>query len=194
MICHSRRRLLRQALIVGGAALAPSLAVQASQQQPKIVFVQRKVQKPRAAGVDFYNTNTGETSHCPLSIDGADTDAVQRRLNYIFRDWRTNGQFNIDLGLLDQLHRIQTELAINKPIYLLSGYRSPQTNELLRKRNYKVAKHSYHLRGRAMDFTIPGVPLADIRQAAVSLKAGGVGYYPKNGFVHIDTGPVRRWG
>lgn len=147
-----------------------------------------------AANIQFHNVNTGETMLCPMCVDGSDIAATQKRLNYIFRDWRTGEQIKVDMGLLTQMGRIQQTLGINKPVNLISGYRSPKTNHMLRQRSKGVAKKSFHMVGQAMDFNIPGVSLAQIRQAALDLKAGGVGYYPASGFVHIDTGPVRRWG
>jgi uncharacterized protein YcbK (DUF882 family) len=84
-------------------------------------------------------------------------------------------------------------IGTRKPIQLISGYRSPRTNSELRERGSGVAKHSYHTLGQAMDFHIEGVQLANIRKAALKMRAGGVGYYPRSNFVHIDTGPVRNW-
>ncbi len=81
----------------------------------------------------------------------------------------------------------------NKPVQLISGYRSLDTNDELRARSRGVAKHSYHTKGQAMDFHIEGISLSNIRKAALSMRAGGVGYYPRSNFVHIDTGPVRHW-
>ncbi|VDZ68857.1 FIG001587: exported protein (plasmid) [Klebsiella aerogenes] len=81
----------------------------------------------------------------------------------------------------------------NKPVQLISGYRSVDTNDELRARSRGVAKHSYHTKGQAMDFHIEGVALSNIRKAALSMRSGGVGYYPRSNFVHIDTGPVRHW-
>ena len=91
------------------------------------------------------------------------------------------------------MFRLQGLLGTSKPVQLISGYRSIDTNNELRARSRGVAKKSYHTRGQAMDFHIEGVSLANIRKAALSMRAGGVGYYPRSNFVHIDTGPVRHW-
>ncbi|MNP25827.1 Peptidase M15 [compost metagenome] len=84
-------------------------------------------------------------------------------------------------------------MGTNKPVQLVSGYRSLDTNNELRERSRGVAKHSYHTKGQAMDFHIEGIQLSNIRKAALKMSAGGVGYYPRSNFVHIDTGPVRTW-
>lgn len=84
-------------------------------------------------------------------------------------------------------------MGTNKPVQLISGYRSLQTNNELRRKSSGVAKQSYHTRGQAMDFHIEGLQLSNVRKAALKMGAGGVGYYPKSNFIHIDTGPVRTW-
>lgn len=96
-------------------------------------------------------------------------------------------------GLFDQLYRLQGLLGTRKPVQLISGYRSIDTNNELRARSRGVAKKSYHTKGRAMDFHIEGIALSNIRKTALSMRAGGVGYYPRSNFVHIDTGPARHW-
>ncbi|WP_323116726.1 YcbK family protein, partial [Klebsiella variicola] len=88
---------------------------------------------------------------------------------------------------------LQVMMNINKPIQLVSGYRSLVTNNELRRTTSGVAKKSYHTRGQAMDFRIPGIQLSQVRKAALKMRAGGVGYYPSSNFVHMDTGPVRTW-
>ncbi|NQF22274.1 DUF882 domain-containing protein, partial [Enterobacter hormaechei] len=115
------------------------------------------------------------------------------RLNHFFRDFRANKIKAIDPGLFDQLFRLQGLLGTSRPVQLISGYRSIDTNNELRAHSRGVAKKSYHTKGQAMDFHIEGVSLANIRKAALSMRAGGVGYYPSSNFVHIDTGPVRHW-
>ncbi|WP_407332974.1 DUF882 domain-containing protein [Enterovibrio sp. 27052020O] len=116
-----------------------------------------------------------------------------KELNNLCRDHRRNVSTDMDKKLYDQLTAIYKKVGAKNPITMVSGYRSPATNEMLRKSGGGQAKKSYHMTGQAIDFYIEGVPLADIRNAARSLKAGGVGYYPNSGFVHIDTGPVRTW-
>ena len=101
----------------------------------------------------------------------------------------------MDPGLLDQLRSLQRLLAADGTIEVISGFRSAETNERLRRRGGGgVASRSLHLQGRALDLRMEGVPLARLRDAALELQAGGVGFYPESNFVHIDTGRVRRWG
>ncbi|EEX41507.1 lipoprotein putative [Vibrio furnissii CIP 102972] len=99
----------------------------------------------------------------------------------------------MDKKLFDQISRIQAVLGTEAEVQIISGYRSPATNEMLRGKSSGVAKKSFHMLGQAIDFRLDGVSLKQIHEAALSLKAGGVGYYPKSQFVHIDTGPVRQW-
>ncbi|SUI74223.1 Bacterial protein of uncharacterised function (DUF882) [Serratia marcescens] len=115
------------------------------------------------------------------------------RLNHLFRDYRANKVKSIDPSLFDHLYRLQGLLGTSKPVQLISGYRSVDTNNELRAHSRGVAKHSYHTKGQAMDFHIEGIQLSNIRKAALKMRAGGVGYYPRSNFVHIDTGPVRSW-
>ena len=98
-----------------------------------------------------------------------------------------------DKRLFDLLYTLKTTLNTDNEIHVISGYRSPKTNAMLAGKSGGVAKKSYHMQGMAMDIAIPGVKLKTIRDAALSLKLGGVGYYPKSGFVHVDCGPVRHW-
>lgn len=115
-------------------------------------------------------------------------------LDHFLRDHYTGDIGRMDPVLYDLMHRIRNELKARRSYEIISGYRSPRTNERLRVRGSGgVAKRSFHMDGKAIDLRIPGVPLAELRDAALSLKAGGVGYYPGSQFVHIDTGKVRSW-
>ncbi len=127
-------------------------------------------------------------------FDGVDyIPSELKRLNYICRDYRTDEACSMDKKLFDQLTYIQRLVGKDAEINIISAYRSPVTNGKLRSQSTGVAKKSYHMLGQAVDFSLTGVSLARVHQAALSLKAGGVGYYPRSGFVHIDTGPVRQW-
>ncbi len=117
------------------------------------------------------------------------------RLDHFLRDHYSGDVGRIDPLLHDLLHLVRRELATDQPFQVISGYRSPRTNAHLKaSRGGGVATRSLHMEGRAIDVRLPGVGLADLRDAALALKAGGVGYYPHEQFVHIDTGRVRRWG
>ncbi len=113
-------------------------------------------------------------------------------INYFLRDYRSGEITNMDVNLLDLLHLI-TKLSGKEEIIVISGYRSPTTNYYLHKTKKGVAKDSYHTLGRAIDIRIEGMSLEALRDLALTLRAGGVGYYPRSGFVHLDTGPFRYW-
>ncbi len=99
----------------------------------------------------------------------------------------------MDIRLYDLLFKLKETLNVEDDFNVISGYRSPMTNAMLASKSRGVAKKSYHMKGMAMDIAIPDVKLSDLREAAVELKLGGVGYYPRSGFIHVDTGPVRTW-
>jgi uncharacterized protein YcbK (DUF882 family) len=115
-------------------------------------------------------------------------------LNRFLRDHYSGQIGRMDAGLYDIMHALRTALKVHTPYEIISGYRSPKTNERLRTtRGGGVARHSLHMDGKAVDLRLPGVPLDELRDAALALKAGGVGYYPGSDFVHVDTGRVRAW-
>jgi uncharacterized protein YcbK (DUF882 family) len=110
------------------------------------------------------------------------------------RDHYTGDVGVMDPQLFDLLHRVQSELGTGQSFQIISGYRCPKTNAALKAtRGGGVAKRSLHMDGKAIDVRLPGVPLGDLRDAALSLRQGGVGYYPRDQFVHLDTGRVRHW-
>ncbi|MGF1909859.1 DUF882 domain-containing protein [Vibrio kasasachensis] len=115
------------------------------------------------------------------------------RIDKICRDFRRNEVHKMDKHLFDQISLIQAELGVEAEVQIISGYRSPATNNALRARSSGVAKKSYHMLGQAIDFRLDGVNLKKVRDIAREIKAGGVGYYPSSGFIHVDTGPVRYW-
>ena len=114
-------------------------------------------------------------------------------VNRLLRDFRTGDVGTIDVGLLDLLHRLAALTASRRPFQIISGYRSPATNEALRQHSTGVARDSLHVHGQAIDIRLADVPLQSLRDAARSMRSGGVGYYPASDFVHVDTGRVRTW-
>ncbi|EEX92558.1 hypothetical protein VIA_003203 [Vibrio orientalis CIP 102891 = ATCC 33934] len=114
-------------------------------------------------------------------------------MNHICRDFRRNEVHAMDKRLFDHISNIQKELGVEAEVQIISGYRSPATNEALRGKSSGVAKKSYHMLGQAIDFRLDGVNLKQVRDIARELKFGGVGYYPGSNFIHMDTGPVRYW-
>jgi uncharacterized protein YcbK (DUF882 family) len=146
--------------------------------------------------LSFFNTHTGETLTSLYCCGDRYQPAALAKINHILRDHRANEVKEIDLHLLDLLYKLGGELQTSKPYHVISGYRSPATNTLLRTKggaHTGVASKSLHLVGKAIDIRIPDVPLGELRRAAVSLKGGGVGYYPDLNFVHVDVGRVRYW-
>ena len=140
------------------------------------------------------HTHTRERIALVYAIDGKYVDPALARMNHFLRDHYSGDVGSIDPRLLDLLYRLQVTVGSQAGYQVISGYRSPVTNERLRgKGGNGVARHSLHMEGRAIDVRMPGVPLQDVRDAALSLKLGGVGFYAREQFVHVDTGRVRSW-
>lgn len=138
--------------------------------------------------------HTGDCAKATYWRDGKyQLDAIGK-FNTVLRDWRSGDVIEMDVHLFDLLHRLGAQLDATGPFEVVCGYRSPATNAQLAAHSSGVAKHSLHMRGMAVDIRLPGVQLAGLRQAALDLGGGGVGYYPRSGFVHVDTGRVRSWG
>ena len=142
----------------------------------------------------LHHTHTGERIALAYAIDDSYVPEALGALNHFLRDHYSGDVGTIAPPLFDQLHRLHQVLGAAQPFQVISGYRCPETNNTLRlTRGGGVAKRSLHMDGRAIDVRLPGVALADLRDAALALGAGGVGYYPGQQFVHLDNGPVRRW-
>ncbi len=142
----------------------------------------------------FEHIHTGErlTAAYRTAV-GYDAGALAE-INHVLRDWRTGEVWEMDPALLDDIFDLRARLVHRGAVRVISGYRSPKTNAALRGKGRGVAKRSLHMQGRAIDLALPGVPTLEIRDAALKLARGGVGTYSKSGFVHLDTGRVRRWG
>jgi len=143
--------------------------------------------------LSFRNVNTGETLKTVFWAHEQYQAEAIAAINVLLRDHRTGEIKPIDKRLLDLLHSVTGKLKTGEPIQVVSGYRSPQTNAMLRKRSRSVAKRSLHMEGQAVDIWIPGTRLSKLRNEAVGLHSGGVGYYPRSNFVHLDVGRVRQW-
>jgi uncharacterized protein YcbK (DUF882 family) len=146
--------------------------------------------------LSFFNTHTGERLRTAYCCGGIYQPGALKEINHILRDFRANEVKPIDPTLLDLLHELGGVLDTDQPFHIISGYRSPHTNAMLRQRGGEstgVASRSLHMVGKAIDIRLPGVRLDNLRGAARSLKLGGVGYYPSSNFVHVDTGRVRYW-
>lgn len=143
--------------------------------------------------LSFYNTHTGEELTSTYWRKGEYLHQALTDIDYLLRDHRTGEIKRIDPALLDLLHALHARAGGREPFHLISGYRSPRTNAMLSKQGRGVAGKSQHLLGRAVDIRLPRCGLECLHQAAIELRAGGVGYYPKSDFVHVDTGRVRYW-
>jgi uncharacterized protein YcbK (DUF882 family) len=146
--------------------------------------------------LSFFHTHTNEELQTAYCCDGRYRPDALAQVNHFLRDFRVNEEHPIDPALLDLLFALGSELQTRDPYHVISGYRSPKTNAMLRTRGGEstgVAVHSLHMVGKAIDIRVPGVPLKELHQAAMSLKLGGVGFYPQSNFVHVDVGRVRHW-
>lgn len=189
----SSRLLSRRSLLQFGAATAVALSP-----LPALAGANRPVARPGlpakgARSVNLHNLHTGEKLKTVYWEKGKYVPGALREINTIMRDHRTGQVKPIDKDLIDLLHRLNAQLETSDPFEIISGYRCPDTNAKLRSRSSGVARNSYHMRGMAMDLNVPSRDLPKIRKAALSLRGGGVGYYPRSQFVHVDVGPVRDW-
>ena len=145
--------------------------------------------------ISFHHVHTGEDITVTFKRNGRYDDAALKKLDWFMRDWRKEKSTRMDPHLFDLLWETYREVGATQPIDVICGYRSPETNSMLRRRSSGVAQNSNHMSGLAMDFFIPGVPLDKIRAVGLRLQRGGVGFYPTSGspFVHLDTGTIRHW-
>jgi uncharacterized protein YcbK (DUF882 family) len=174
----SRRRFLRGCASITGVVLTSPLLALASGENRTLAF---------------RHTHTAERKALTYWRDGEyQADSLQI-IDHLLRDHRTGESIRMDRALLDMLYQLQQAVGICGEFEIISGYRSPKTNEMLRKKSGGVAKRSLHMQGRAIDMRLCGCDLKLLRDSAVALKAGGVGYYPKSNFIHVDTGRFRYW-
>ncbi len=148
---------------------------------------------PYEKALSFYNLHTGEKLETVYWSEGLYDLTALSDINQLLRDFRTGDVKPIDTGLLDLLHSLHNLMGSRGIFHVVSGYRSPETNAFLRKNDGGVAGRSLHMKGKAVDFSLPGCSLKTLHKAAVKLQGGGVGYYPALGFVHVDIGRVRYW-
>ena len=173
----TRRRVLGTALAAAGVAfIRPA---------PAVSFAPRSV--------SLYNTHTGEWVRTVYWADGHYIRDAVRDINWVLRDHHTDEVRPMNAGVLDLLGMLRRRLESEQPFLVISGYRSPTTNHLLYLRGSGVASNSYHIHGMAIDLRAENRDLSQVRGAALSLRCGGVGYYPRSDFVHVDCGPVRTW-
>lgn len=178
----SRRKVLSMGLITMASSIIPSKAISAVEE----ILVRERM-------LCFYNLYTKETLETVYWKDGNYVPEGMAELNHILRDIRTGKVKTIDSSLLDLLFALQQNLGNKEPFHIISGYRTPKSNAILSEKKKGVAKYSLHMYGKAIDIRIPGHKLRDVRRAAMKLKGGGVGYYPRSNFIHVDTGNIRYW-
>lgn len=180
----SRRQFLQTltgaALVAAPAIIIPGRAMAASKARQRL---------------SFFHTHTDERLNVVYRTNGHYLPGGLIKIQHLLRDFRTGDVHPIDPHLLDWLHELAVVTGSDAPFEVISGYRSPKTNAMLRSRSAHsgVASKSMHLQGKAIDIRLADVKLADLRDAALSMKLGGVGYYPGSNFVHVDTGRVRQW-
>ncbi|KIH76698.1 hypothetical protein GFER_09440 [Geoalkalibacter ferrihydriticus DSM 17813] len=180
-------RLNRRTFIKGHLAALAVLALPA----PALALA-RPTARERA--LSFYNIHTGEKlKNAIYWADGGYVEETLDDISFLLRDFRRNEVGTIDPELLDQVFSLRRAVGAKNPVHIISGYRSPATNEMLAQQSGGVARRSFHMDGRAVDLRIPGCDLQTVRRAAIGMQRGGVGFYPRSDFVHIDTGPVRSW-
>jgi uncharacterized protein YcbK (DUF882 family) len=158
---------------------------------PSSVFAKSVEERHRT--IALYNLHTGESIKTTYWEDGVYHAEALQELNHLLRDYRNDQLHTIDMKLFDLLHKIQQRSGSKKAFHVISGYRSPQTNAMLHNTTNGVASKSLHMQGKAIDIRLPGFHLEDLRKVAMREKVGGVGFYPKSNFVHVDTGRVRYW-
>lgn len=156
-------------------------------------FARKPPERPR--GLSLHHMHTDERISLVYRVGDRYQRSALNKLNEFLKDFRTGEAVPIDPQLFDILYDVKANLGDTEARYeVLSAYRSPQTNSMLRRSTHGVARNSMHLYGQAMDIRFPDLPTREIRDAAVAIGRGGVGYYPSADFVHVDTGNVRRWG
>jgi len=175
----SRRQFLKLGLCAGAAMAMPRMAW--------------SMAAPAAKELSLYNLHTNESLKAAFVENGRYVPSAMEALSHLLRDYRTGDAHPIDPALFEQMHSLQQLVEKPGAFHIISGYRSPKTNQTLHARSGGVASKSMHLEGRAIDIRLPGKELALLHKAALSMKAGGVGYYPSSDFIHIDTGRVRHW-
>ncbi len=185
LLSHSSR-LFR--LICAGATLVAGTMVMGQDTQTAIANGDTRT-------ISFYHTHRKDSITVTFKRGGYYDKSALSQLNYFLRDWRNDAQTNMDPRLFDVAWEAYTEAGYRGAIHIVSAYRSPATNAMLRRRSRGVAKHSQHMLGKAMDTTVPGLNMSRVREVGMRLQMGGVGFYPRSNtpFVHLDVGNVRAW-
>ena len=178
----SRRQILKLGMLTAVASFLPTHLFAA---------INRHLKTEKT--IAFYNTHTNESLNVCYYRQGNYRVNVLKQINYILRDHRNNEIKPIDTQLLEFLNAISLALDTRSPFHVISGYRSPTSNAMLRQNSRNVAAKSLHMLGRAIDIRLPECSTSSLQSVAMNMQRGGVGYYPRLDFVHVDTGRVRYW-
>ena len=180
-----RRNLLKTGLIALGTGVVSTIASPA--------MATMKMPTVGTYGINFRNAHTGESFTGVYRVGNKYLPDAFKQINHVLRDFRTGEEYPIDPRSIDILYMLQNKTGTKSQIEILSGYRSPKTNSMLRKASSGVAKNSLHMVGQAIDLRMADFSTRRLRDVAIDLRAGGVGYYPTSNFVHVDSGKVRHW-
>ncbi len=183
---HDRRGVTRRQMLTMAGGMGAALFA-----APVLAHIPTPT--PPEKRLRFHNLHTGERLETVYWARGSDRPSALIDIDHILRDWRTGDVTRIDRDLLDLLHDLSHRSGSQAPIQVISGYRTARTNAMLMNTSTAVAQNSFHVRAKAIDIRIADVPLSELRRIARRMQRGGVGYYPRSNFVHIDTGPVRSW-
>jgi uncharacterized protein YcbK (DUF882 family) len=191
----SRRHVLAAAAALSGSALSGAALSRAALSSVADLWPQTPLGAPDAAArrIALTNLHTGERLDIEYFRDGVYAPEALAALELLLRDFRNGEKHAIDPKLLDYLVDVAAQIGVQPAYSIISGYRSPETNERLHERSSGVSQHSLHMQGRAIDVRMSGVDCQDLAARAESLRRGGVGYYRASNFVHLDTGVFRTW-
>jgi len=197
----SRREFLKKSsILVAGASMMPSEMFAswgdefAWDKELEPLFESTSIfTQDSAKSLNFYNTHTGKKTDLVYYENGQYIDEAMDEINIIMGDFRANEYITMNRKLIDTLYDIKKLTNSKRPINILSAYRTPATNRYLRRNTRGVAKDSYHIKGMAIDINVEDVSLSNLRNAASTLRKGGIGYYPRSNFLHIDIGRYRTW-
>lgn len=185
----SRRKFLGFGAVAAVGAVAATSVIQPA----SAAIFSNSYSESGSRRISFRNSHTGETFSGVYRVGDKYLPDAFERINVVLRDFRTNEMFPIDPRVIDIIYSVHRQTQHDQPYEILSGYRCPKTNSMLREGTGGVAKNSLHMTGQAIDLRLPGYSTSRVRDLAKSLRAGGVGYYSKSNFVHMDSGDVRSW-
>lgn len=183
--------MARRRILCGGALGGLALVLSGTTSEAASLLLPGK--DAGAMKISFRNQHTGESFNGAYKVGGRYLPDAFEQINYVLRDFRTGEVFPIDPRVIDILYTVREQSGVKGAYEVLSGYRSPKTNARLARSGTGVARNSLHMTGQAIDVRLPGLSTRKLADRAQSLRSGGVGYYSKSNFVHMDTGQVRRW-